>query len=92
MYRTYNITGDDFTGENVLLLAITDNSASHGDVTLERGDDIGSRLLLVESDESVKQQDTANDTEIDPVTQTDSQQSSDFHDYRAPLVSTNKAL
>lgn len=63
-----------------MLLAVTDNSASHGNVTLERGDDIGSGLFLVEGDESVEQQDTADDTEIDPVTKTDSQQGGNLHD------------
>jgi lipopolysaccharide assembly outer membrane protein LptD (OstA) len=77
---TYDITGNELTGKNVRLLAVTDNGTAHGNVTLERGDDIGSRLLLVKGDESVKQQDTTDDTEIDPVTQTNGQQSGDFHD------------
>lgn len=86
----YNITGNELTSENVLLLAVTNNGTTHGNVTLERGDDIGSRLFLVEGDEGVEQQDTADDTEIDPVTQTDSQQSSNFHDCRHMTISSLK--
>lgn len=86
----YNITGNELTSENVLLLAVTNNGTTHGNVTLERGDDIGGRLFLVEGDEGVEQQDTADDTEIDPVTQTDSQQSSNFHDCSNTTVSSLK--
>jgi hypothetical protein len=75
-----NITRNDFAGKNSNLTAVTDDSGLHSDVTTERGDDVGSLLLLVPTDESVKQENTADDTEIDPIAETGGEQSSEFHD------------
>lgn len=76
-----NITSNELTGENLLLLAVTDNDSTHSDITLERSNDIGSLLLLVPTDESVKQKNTTDNTKIDPVTQTGSEEDSEFHNY-----------
>tara|TARA_R110002060_G_scaffold55202_5_gene65729 strand:+ start:576 stop:818 length:243 start_codon:yes stop_codon:yes gene_type:complete len=76
---TYNVTGNQFTSLDLLLNTITDDSCSHGDITLQTGDDIGSLLFLVPTDNSIKQQNTDNNTKINPLTQTSREQDSDFH-------------
>jgi hypothetical protein len=75
-----DITGNELSGENGLLLVVTDDDSLHGNVTLERGDDISGLLLLVPTDNGVEQQDTANDTEINPILETGSEKSSELHD------------
>ena len=80
--RTYDITSNELTSKDLLLLAITDNNRLHGNITLERGNDIGGLLLLVPTDNRVKHKNTNNDTEINPVTQTSSQENSKFHNCR----------
>jgi hypothetical protein len=74
-----DVTGNELTGEDGLLLVVTDDSRLHGDVTLERGDDIGGLLFLVPTDDSVEKKNTANDTEIDPVLKTGGEKGSKFH-------------
>jgi hypothetical protein len=37
-------------------------------------------LFLVPTDNGVEQQDTANDTEVDPILETGSEKSSELHD------------
>jgi len=49
---------------------LTDDSALHGDITLEGSDDIGGLLFLVPSDSGVEEEDTDDDTHINPVTET----------------------
>lgn len=75
-----DITRNQFTGEDGLLLVVTDDGSLHGNVTLERSDDISSLLLLVPTDNGVEQQDTANDTEINPILKTGSEESCELHD------------
>lgn len=75
-----DVTGDELTGENGLLLVVTDDSRLHGDVTLERGDDIGGLLFLVPTDNSVKKKNTADDTEIDPILKTGGEKGGKLHD------------
>lgn len=75
-----DVTGDDFTGEDGDWAAVTNDSSLHGDVSLQTGDNVGSLLFLVPTDNSVKQENTADDTEINPVTKTSSEKSSNFHD------------
>lgn len=79
----YNITDDQLTGQDGLLLAVADDGTLHGNVTLQAGDDVGSLLFLIVTNEGVEQQDAENDTEIDPVIQATSKQSSKFHDCRS---------
>jgi hypothetical protein len=77
-----NITSNELTSEDLLLLAVTDNDSTHSDITLERSNDIGSLLLLVPTDESIEQKNTTDNTKIDPVTQTGSEKDSKFHNYK----------
>jgi len=65
-----DITGNKFTSKDTLLLTLTDTSGLHGNVTLERSDDIGGCLFLVPTDGGVEEKNTNNNTQIDPVTQT----------------------
>jgi hypothetical protein len=81
-----DVTGDELTGENGLLLVVTDDSRLHGDVTLERGDDIGGLLFLVPTDDSVEKKNTADDTEIDPILKTGGEKGSKFHNCIALVV------
>jgi hypothetical protein len=74
-----DVTGDELTGENGLLLVVTNDGRLHGDVTLERGDDIGSLLFLVPTDDGVEQENTANDTKVDPVLKTGGEKGGKFH-------------
>jgi hypothetical protein len=74
-----DVTGDELTGEDRLLLVVTDDGRLHGDVTLEGSDDIGGLLFLVPTDDSVKKKNTADDTEIDPVLKTGSEKGGKFH-------------
>ncbi|TLD16715.1 uncharacterized protein PgNI_01314 [Pyricularia grisea] len=77
-----DVTRDKLPGADLLFTAVTDDAGLHGDVTLEGGDDIGGLLLLVPTDDGVKQQDTDNDTGIDPVLKGKGKDSSSLHDYR----------
>lgn len=77
---THNIAWYKFSGPDLLFLAITNNTSLHGDISLQAGDDVGGLLLLVPTDDSVKQQDTNNDTGVDPVLKTKSQDCCRFHD------------
>lgn len=81
-----DVTGNKLASENGLLLVVTNDGGLHGDITLERSDDIGSLLLLVPTDNGVEQQDTADDTEIDPILETSGEKSSELHDYDALVL------
>lgn len=83
LFNNDDVTGNKLTSENGLLLVVTNDGGLHGDITLERSDDIGSLLLLVPTDDGVEQQDTADDTEIDPILKTSGEKSSELHDYDA---------
>jgi hypothetical protein len=74
-----DVTSNELTGEDLLLLTVTDNDSTHSNITLERSHDVGSLLLLVPTDESVEQKNTTDNTEIDPVTETGSEEDSKFH-------------
>lgn len=74
-----NVTGDELAGLDVRFLTITDDSCLHGNVTLERSDDIGGLLFLVPTDDSVEKKNTDNHTEINPATKTGSEEDSEFH-------------
>ena len=87
-----DITRNDFAGKNSNLTAVTDNGSLHSNVTTERGDDIGGLLLLVPTDESVEQENTADDTEIDPVAETGGEQSSEFHDVQNRALEVTEEL
>lgn len=74
-----DVAGNQFTCLDFLLLTVTDDNRLHGDVTLQTGDDVGSLLFLVPTDESVEKKNTDDNTEVDPRTQTSSEQDSDLH-------------
>jgi hypothetical protein len=78
--RTHNVTGDEFTSFNFDLLTIANDLSLHSDVTLQAGNDVGSLLFLVPTDNGVEHQNADNDTEIDPITQTSSEKDSKLHD------------
>lgn len=77
---TYNIAWYKFSSPDFLFLTIANNTSLHCDVSLQAGDDVGSLLLLVPTDDGVEHQDTNNDTGIDPVLKTKSQDCCGFHD------------
>lgn len=81
--KTHNVTRNQFTGKDFSLLTVTNNPRAHSNVTLQGSDNISSLLLLVPTDSSVKQQNSDNDTEINPVTKTTSKQDGQFHNYYA---------
>ncbi|TLD30651.1 hypothetical protein PspLS_02350 [Pyricularia sp. CBS 133598] len=76
-----DVTRDKLPGADLLFTAVTDDTGLHGNITLQGGDDIGGLLLLVPTDDGVKQQDTDNDTGINPVSKGKGQNGSSLHDY-----------
>lgn len=80
-----DVTSNKLTGEDLLLLTVTDNDSTHSNITLQRSNNIGGLLLLVPTDKGVKKKNTTDDTKIDPVTQTSGEQNSKFHNYREKI-------
>ena len=78
--KTYNVTRNKFTSLDFHFNTVTDDLSLHGDITFQTGDDVGSLLFLVPTDNSVQHQDTDDDTEVDPILKTGSEQNSEFHD------------
>lgn len=76
---THDITRDEFTGRDFVFCAVSDNATLHRNVTLEGGDDIGSLLFLVPTNNSVQEQNTTDNTKIDPITKTGGEEDSEFH-------------
>ncbi len=70
-----DITGNDLGGLNLLEGAITENDSLEGKSLLEFLDNRTSLEFLNETDTSVKQEKSANDTEIDPILETGSENS-----------------
>lgn len=70
-----DITGNDLGGLNLLEGAITENDSLEGKSLLEFLDNGTSLEFLNEADTSVKQEKSANDTEIDPILETGSENS-----------------
>ena len=87
-----DVTGNDLAGKDGLLTAVTDDGGLHSDITTERGNDIGGLLLLVPTDEGVEQENTADDTEIDPIAETGGEQSSEFHDVENGALEVGEEL
>ena len=81
-FKTYNVTRNDFTSLDLFFHAVTHDDGLHGNITFETGDNIGSLFLLVPTDNSVQHQDTNDDTEVDPVTKTSSEEDSKLHDWK----------
>ncbi|GJC95128.1 hypothetical protein ColKHC_03954 [Colletotrichum higginsianum] len=77
---THDITGNEFTGADFLLSSLTNDTGLHGNITLERGDDVGGLLLLVPTDSGVKQENGDNQTGIEPILQGEGEDSSTLHD------------
>ena len=75
-----NVTGDEVTGFNLLFLTITDNGSPESDTGLKLGDNVTGLLLLVPTDESVQEKNTANDTGVDEFTKTKGEDGSQLHD------------
>lgn len=86
-WNTHNIAWYKFSSPDFLFLAIANNASLHCDVSLQAGDDIGSLLLLVPTDDSVEQQDTNDDTGINPVLKTKSEDCCSFHNLFVELAS-----
>lgn len=80
MGKAYNVTRNKLASLDFLHMTVTNNFSLHGDVTLQAGNNVGSLLFLVPTDNGVEHQDTDNDTKIDPVTQTSSEHDSKLHD------------
>jgi hypothetical protein len=60
-------------------LAISNDCASQGNITLQTSDDVGSLLFLVPADQRIEQKNTDNHTKINPFTETSREQDSEFH-------------
>jgi len=64
-----------------VLGATTNDDSLHGNIALERRDDIGSLFLLVPTDESVEHENGNDDPEVNPILKTGSKQDSKLHNY-----------
>lgn len=65
--KTNNITRDKFSGSDFLLFAVSDDNCLHGNIAFERGDDIGCLFFLIPTYDGVEQENTDDDTKIDPI-------------------------
>ena len=74
-----NITRNEITGRDFLFLTISDDSCFECDISLKFSDDITSLLFLIPSNKGVEEQDSDNDTEIDPILKTSCENDCEFH-------------
>ena len=70
-----NITGDDLRSINLEETAITEDNSLKSQSLLQFIDNRTSLVFLDETNTSVEQEETANNTEIDPILKTGSQES-----------------
>ncbi|CAH0059372.1 unnamed protein product [Clonostachys solani] len=77
-----DITGNDFVGLNLLQGTITEDSGLESESLLEFVDDRTGLVFLEETDTGVKEQETANNTEINPIFETGSENSSSLNETR----------
>ncbi|CAI6098591.1 unnamed protein product [Clonostachys chloroleuca] len=75
-----DITGNDLVGLNLLQGTITEDSGLESESLLEFVDDRTGLVFLEETNTGVKQQETANNTEINPIFETGSENSSGLHE------------
>ena len=71
-----DITGNDLSGLDLLQSTVTEDDSLESKSLLEFLDDRTSLVFLDETDRGVEQEQGANDTEIDPILETSSQNSS----------------
>jgi hypothetical protein len=77
-----DITGNDLVGLNLLQGTITEDSGLESESLLEFVDDRTGLVFLEETNTGVKQQETANNTEINPIFETGSENSSGLDETR----------
>ncbi|CAH0001869.1 unnamed protein product [Clonostachys byssicola] len=77
-----DITGNDLVGLNLLQGTITEDSGLKSESLLEFVDDRTGLVFLEETNTGVKQQETANNTEINPIFETGSENSSGLDETR----------
>jgi hypothetical protein len=75
-----DITGNDLRSINLEETAITEDNSLKSQSLLQFVDNRTSLVFLDETNTSVEQEETANNTEIDPVLKTGSQESGSLHD------------
>jgi len=84
----YYVTRYEFSGLDILLVSISDDSSSHSDITFQTRDDVGSLLLLVPSDRRIEHQNCNDHTEVNPIAKAGSKENRKFHD----LVGVSESL
>lgn len=75
-----DITRNDLGGLNLLEGAVTEDNSLESESFLQFVDDGTGLVFLDETNTGVEQQESANDTEIDPVLETGSQNSSSLNE------------
>ena len=75
-----DITRDDLGRLDLGERAVTEDSGLEGERLLELGDDGTGLVFLDETNEGVEQEQTADDTEIDPILETGGEHSGGLHD------------
>lgn len=75
LFNLEDITGDNFGSLNLLEGTVTENNSLESEGLLQLLDDRTSLEFLNETDTGVEQEQGANDTEIDPILKTGSQNS-----------------
>lgn len=73
LFDLQNVAGDDFWGLDFLELAVTENGSLERERLLQFGDDGAGLEFLDEADGGVEEQQSADDTEVDPVLETGSE-------------------
>ncbi|KAK1239494.1 hypothetical protein MKX07_008982 [Trichoderma sp. CBMAI-0711] len=85
-----NITGDDLGGLNLLEGAVTEDNSLESERLLQLLDNGTSLELLDETNTGVEHKKTADDTEIDPVLETGSQNGSSLESERMSALQSNR--
>ncbi|ROV95796.1 hypothetical protein VPNG_08757 [Cytospora leucostoma] len=75
-----NVTGNNLGGLELLQCTVAEDNSLQSQSLLEFVDNATSLEFLNETDTSVEQEQSADDTEIDPILKTSSQDSSSLHD------------
>lgn len=85
-----DITGDDLGSLNLLQSTITEDNSLESKSLLEFLDDRTSLEFLDETDTGVKQKETANNTEINPILETGSENSGSLLKSKSVIIISNK--
>ena len=76
----YDIAWDQFSGFDFRLSSVANDGRFHGNVAFQTCNNIGSLFLLVPTNGGVEKKNEDDDTKIDPISKTSSQEDGELHD------------